>query len=125
MRSRSTRAQAPSYRLSRRWPRRSGPPPQPARPTRRACRPSWASEQRVAQVVQHAEEEHYVEDSDGLNGVVVDVEIALLDARAESVVRQLEAVVPPVRRGPDVVVGRQHAGGAAALGLERKESVPA
>ena len=78
--------------------------------------------QRVAQVVEDAEQQHQVELSDLVRVEPVDVGPPVLDRRAEPLARRQELV--HAEAVPGVAVHRQHALGTAPFALEREEAVP-
>ena len=82
-------------------------------------------QERMAQMIEDAEEKHDVELADALGREIHDVDVDILDLRAERLARQLESRLrAPAGAVPREVVGGNDARGAAALGLEGEEAIP-
>ena len=76
-------------------------------------------------MIEDAEKKHDVELADALGREIHDVDVDILDLRAERLSRQLESRLgAPAWPVPREVVGGDDARGAAALGLEGEEPVP-
>jgi hypothetical protein len=76
-------------------------------------------QQRIPEVVEHAEEQHHVERAVALRRQRVDASLLVRHTAAEQLARDREPLAVDGRH-----VERQHLAGPAALGFEAEESVP-